>query len=286
MGKLADKLKPLKRKLGLGKRKSEKSETLLQGKSSPKRLKKSSTEVKLPKNEDLSRDYIISDLSAWSPRKKSLSKSSIANTNKSNWISLLNLTTSDKALIKKGYELTDTIIDAAQRIMKWKFNANGLDSCLLSSTSEGFKPCSAPAVQIHYDNRREHWITSALSEFGVEVCDSMKSDITMTDSLAVQLVQRYRNSAINNKLQVSILPVDQQHNSVDCGVYAIAYAVEYLTPKGDPTAKFDPTVMRSHLISCFESMNMTPFPKTREKAVNAYKLQKVAIDLRNTKTHQ
>ena len=62
-----------------------------------------------------------------------------------------------------------------------------------------------------------------------------------------------------------ILPVDQQTNAVGCGVYAIANAVEFLHEDGNPEAIFKRDEMRSHLIHCLETAQMTPFPKSQQR---------------------
>ena len=62
-----------------------------------------------------------------------------------------------------------------------------------------------------------------------------------------------------------LLPVMQQNNSVDCGVYAIANAIEFVADNGNPMANYDISVIRSHLIQCLESGDLHPFPKCSKK---------------------
>ena len=96
----------------------------------------------------------------------------------------------------------------------------------------------------------------------VELADSLISR-KLSESLCTQLRQRYSNTS--NPLSVYILPVDQQTNAVDCGIYAIANAVEFLHEDGNPEAIFKPEEMRSHLIQCLEAGEMTPFPKSQKR---------------------
>jgi hypothetical protein len=57
--------------------------------------------------------------------------------------------------------------------------------------------------------------------------------------------------------------IHKQTNSIDCGLYAIANAVEYCLTgyTGGLHIKFDQKYMRDHLISCLEKNQFRPFPK-------------------------
>ena len=63
------------------------------------------------------------------------------------------------------------------------------------------------------------------------------------------------------KFTVEMVPVHQQVGSEDCGVFAIAYAVE-LAFGGDPRAViYRQESMRSHLESCLCEGKPSPFPR-------------------------
>ena len=56
-------------------------------------------------------------------------------------------------------------------------------------------------------------------------------------------------------------PVQQQKNGNDCGLFAIAFAVD-LANKMDPSkAQYDDKKLRQHLLHCLESRKVSPFPK-------------------------
>ena len=96
----------------------------------------------------------------------------------------------------------------------------------------------------------------------VELADSLTSG-KISESLNNQLRQKYSNST--EHLSVFVIPVDQQNNSIDCGLYAIANAVEFLSEGGNPEALYNPDEMRSHFIQCLESGEIRPFPKNPKK---------------------
>ena len=70
---------------------------------------------------------------------------------------------------------------------------------------------------------------------------------------------------MDGTLPVYLLPVRQQDNSFDCGVYAIANAIEFVVDNGNPMANYDIAIMRSHLIQCLKSGEFNPFPKCPKK---------------------
>ena len=96
----------------------------------------------------------------------------------------------------------------------------------------------------------------------VKVCDSLYDDLA--GSTKVQLAQCYQNLIDEfGCLEVDIPPVQTQAGSVDCGLFAIAFAYE-LAVGHQPVheVRFDQTKMRSHLLSCFEKRELTHFPQT------------------------
>ena len=85
----------------------------------------------------------------------------------------------------------------------------------------------------------------------------------LSTSVEMQFLQLYGRQ----KLNASLLKVQQQKNLVDCGVFAIAFCTEYCYTgrKGVLLAEFDIMRMRDHLHNCIENMELTPFPKLRRK---------------------
>ena len=62
-----------------------------------------------------------------------------------------------------------------------------------------------------------------------------------------------------------ILPsVQQQPNGVDCGVFAIAFAVDILNGFAEIGKRFDVGKMRSHLLKCLEEEEFTLFPRSHK----------------------
>jgi len=64
-----------------------------------------------------------------------------------------------------------------------------------------------------------------------------------------------------SSLKVTRPPCKQQTNSYDCGLFAIAFAVEYCLHRSCDFVDFNPSAMRGHLLSCLDAGSFTGFPR-------------------------
>ena len=64
----------------------------------------------------------------------------------------------------------------------------------------------------------------------------------------------------SNDITIHLVPVQQQLNSADCGVFAAAFAVSLLLGKDPVQETYHPSGVRSHLIKCLRNERFTPFP--------------------------
>ena len=180
------------------------------------------------------------------------------------WLEDLGLNTTDKWVISGSHELSDKIINAAQRLLQITQNIDGLQDTLLCQL-DAFQPSTSPSVQIHFDEDRKHWATSSSTRGRVEFADSLNKG-KLSQSIVHQLQQCYASLAVNGKLTVYVLPVQQQSNSIDCGCHAIATATEFLADDGNPTSEFNIDSLRKHIIHLFETEIMEIFPKSAKNA--------------------
>lgn len=64
-----------------------------------------------------------------------------------------------------------------------------------------------------------------------------------------------------SSIEVQYMDVQMQEGKSDCGVFAIVFAAASYTHFQDPASIiYDQAKMRTHLIHCFETRSMTPFP--------------------------
>ena len=65
-------------------------------------------------------------------------------------------------------------------------------------------------------------------------------------------------------LELCILPIQQQKNSIDCGIFAIAHAAEILHGENVENSSLDVILMRDHSLGCLQLQKFPPFPKTNK----------------------
>lgn len=191
----------------------------------------------------------------------------------------------DKAILSSSDWLTDRHMSAANSILKMQFpGINGLqettgiphysDSQDKWLVNKQFQKQAAPSAQIHF-NGSNHWVFTCQRNEGNEVlyADSLSSKNAPNSNVQIQIAQIYGRSQSN--LLVHVPKVQQQPNSYDCGIFAIAHAVEFcLNPKTySGKQNFDFSCMRTHLTTCLENEKFEPFPKESSR------LRNVKIDI-------
>ena len=135
----------------------------------------------------------------------------------------------------------------------------------------------SPSVQIHHTGC-DHWITSCQDPNGtIYVLDSMNGK-TLTTSVQIQMSMIYGKG--KTVVPVKIPNVQQQKNSIDCGVFAIVFMVEFCFNNfiGRDNVNFDTNTMRDHLIKCIESQQVSPFPKTKPTRTKVLSLKNTSVN--------
>ena len=63
-----------------------------------------------------------------------------------------------------------------------------------------------------------------------------------------------------------VIPVQQQKNNTDCGIYAIAFAY-FIANNTDPSTVYleEESKLRKYLYFCFQNSNLMPFPLSSSK---------------------
>lgn len=174
------------------------------------------------------------------------------------WLSQfgIQLLDGDRSILQSG-QLSDNHIDFAQELLKQQFpSILGLQSTLL--VSAGF--CSSRVtlkkqslfVQIVYSKSRKHWITVIArgQESSIIVYDSLFSTI---EDDTKKLCEKWFGT---RKMEVGTCA--RQEGGIDCGVYAIGFCVAVAHNKVPFFS--NSSIIRQHLVHCFENMSLTPFP--------------------------
>lgn len=73
--------------------------------------------------------------------------------------------------------------------------------------------------------------------------------------------------------------IQQQENSVDCGLYVIANAVEFAFTEDIRKVSFDSQLLRAHWLKCVEKHEVTPFPRTEEEHLDKEGMDSVSTNV-------
>jgi len=80
-------------------------------------------------------------------------------------------------------------------------------------------------------------------------------------------------------LTIDIMNVVRQAGSIDCGLFAIAYA-EMLARDVDPcNVNLDQPQMRMYLVRCLEAKHIRPFPVTKFRTIRRLVVRSVVVSL-------
>ena len=104
--------------------------------------------------------------------------------------------------------------------------------------------------------------------------DSLSSsDVKTSLDILLQIAKIY--STTKSILQLNRLSVQQQAGIHDCGIFAIAYAVETCHRNDVQKTVFDQKLMRKHLHDCFNNGILTPFPQKLKSPSVLHSVRKV-----------
>ena len=157
---------------------------------------------------------------------------------------------------KTGW-LDCTIIHEAQRILK---NINPLIEGFQRPTlgpCKNFDLVTSEFIQIIHTGGN-HWV--CISSIGcqqgiVNVYDSLFNSVINED-----IEEQCKNLLGGDFQKLSVVPVQQQNNGSDCGVFSIAYATSLVFKEAPETIQYDIAEMRTHLSRCLKTGILEPFP--------------------------
>ena len=168
----------------------------------------------------------------------------------------------DEAIITGNHMLTDKHITIAQNLLKKQFpHINGLMSTTLGPIGQFEVMQNKKFIQILHTGQT-HWIC-------ITNIDCPNGTIKVYDSLYKSLTPLTKKQIAdilyceNDKIDVFIQPVVPQTNAVDCGVYAIAYAMSLCLGVDPCHLKLNRRNIRQHLWQCFLAEKLLPFPSSR-----------------------
>ena len=175
------------------------------------------------------------------------------------------LTDVEKSFIEHEQELDDNIVTKAMKIITEQYPKLATQPTSLSSIPEELNCSTQPTIFIHHIAAQHHFIMSTSISNKITTFDSLNLDTA--HELTNQIQHLYAPEKTGRKVH-HIHVKHQQHGSVDCGLFAVAYAIEAASGQDLEVIadiEFVQEKMREHLLKCFETKKMSRFPKMRKK---------------------
>ena len=171
---------------------------------------------------------------------------------------LANITTSGYQIILStlGWLTSDIVHQAQVLLLEENQSIEGFQRPILGPV-RNFDVVSGEFIQILHTGSA-HWVcvsNSGCHPFDVNLYGSLYQDVIC------QEVADQTKDLLGGRLNSLIyVPVQQQNNGNDCGIFAIAFACYLVNGKDPRQVTFDPSRMRSHLAECLRNEKMNNFP--------------------------
>ena len=168
--------------------------------------------------------------------------------------------------VRSGQKLGDDHVNAANQLLRSQFeNLQALSTPMVGQglPFDRFDWMLGYAGYGYYQvlhTGSDHWVTiKATSDHEVHVYDRIFVQPTYYSLKRIAAIPHSESHKINLHLE----RVQKQIGTVDCGVFAIAFLTD-LCHGNDPATRHyaGSKVIHNHLIKCFESGQMVPFPST------------------------
>ena len=164
--------------------------------------------------------------------------------------------------------LNDCHVNSASALIKQAFpEIGGLQNTLNQQRKEnGFKPVDDGSIQILYcGDKTKHWVTTCSLDNKVLLYDSLRRS-----SIEAELQRQIKTVYGATTKEVVLPTVQKQTNSVDCGCYAIAWAIHLALGERPEDMRLEPKSIRQHLEQIFVHKELTPFPNTVKKSCRTH----------------
>ena len=160
-----------------------------------------------------------------------------------------------------GEWLSDEHVRAANKLLHLQFpTINGLQDPAILYERSRYQSGAQNFVQI-INISQSHWVCASnmLSPPGVvEVYDSMPAYPTHSSVLKRQVAAILQTPL--SAFELRHVNVQHQVGGSDCSLFAIAFAVALCSGLDPLRCSFKQAQMHSHLLTCFESQQISPFP--------------------------
>ncbi|XP_057297093.1 uncharacterized protein LOC130625987 [Hydractinia symbiolongicarpus] len=165
----------------------------------------------------------------------------------------------ERSAIVNKQMLTDESINIAQSLLVSQFPTIGgfQDTVVGKTQSFDIVKYEENYIQLLHAGSL-HWICVAnVNNRYCQIFDSLTSGNVSVDVANQIAAFSYCQS---EELVIDVMPVQQQKNGVDCGLFSIAFATSLAFGEHACDKIYGNDSLRPHLLSCLDAGQMTPFP--------------------------
>ena len=162
--------------------------------------------------------------------------------------------------------ITDESIDLAQQLLTKQFPIFDGFADIALSEQNGFEPIKRnnPFVQV-LNTGSLHWIcVSNLKKNRESNDECVIHDSLSNGKITSNIAWKISNMLFcqeNPEIRVLVESVQQQRNSIDCGLFAVAFATSLVFGSNPCNVAYDQKLMRGHFLNCLKKKVMRPFPE-------------------------
>lgn len=183
--------------------------------------------------------------------------------------------------LRRSEWLNDNFINGAMTLLikKSPVGVGGMFDVIYGANAEYPKADGDMWLQILH-NGLNHWLLVAygfpsLPKNCVVIFDSLRSE---PSNLVLASCASLLGTSQDNFVLYSS-SCQQQNNSDDCGVYAIAFATALLFNLDPSKVTFHSGKLRNHLKSCLLRRELTPFPSVGSRCANERESSETVVDV-------
>ena len=180
------------------------------------------------------------------------------------WVGDLGLSAADKHFLVSDKCLTATHISAATKLLQIQFpSQNGLRDTHQLLLKQQWDSIPSKFVQVIYVDPG-HWAclsnTFAQEEDVVDLYDSALTSPSEDGSISKQ-ARTILQSLHLTSIRINLINVRLQFGGTDCGLFAIAMAMDLCSGTDPFGVSYSQDMMRGHLEKSFEEQRLTPFDR-------------------------